>query len=82
MCASGGSAALCIEKLVESGVPEERITFINLVSVDKGIRTVMERFPKVKMITACIDPVLNGEKYICPGLGDFGDRYFGSKLPL
>ena len=81
MCASGGSAAMCIQKLIESGVSQDRITFINLVTVDKGIRTVMETYPEVRMITACIDPELNDQKYICPGLGDFGDRYFGSKLP-
>ena len=72
---------MCIQKLIESGVSQDRITFINLVTVDKGIRTVMETYPEVRMITACIDPELNDHKYICPGLGDFGDRYFGSKLP-
>lgn len=62
-------------------MPEERITFINLVTVDEGVRIIMQTFPKVKMITASIDPELNDSRYICPGLGDFGDRYFGSKLP-
>ena len=82
MCATGGTAAMCIQKLIDSGVSEDRITFINLVTVDKGTRKVLETFPKVRMITACIDPHLNESRYICPGLGDFGDRYFGSKLPL
>jgi uracil phosphoribosyltransferase len=82
MCATGGSAAMCIQKLIESGVSQDRITFINLVTVESGIKKVMEQFPEVRVITACIDPVINDAKYICPGLGDFGDRYFGSKLPL
>ena len=82
MCASGGSAVMCIEKLIEAGVSEDRITFINLVTVERGIKKVMEAYPKVRMITASIDPILNHDSYICPGLGDFGDRYFGSKLPL
>ena len=82
MCATGGSAAMCIQKLIESGVSQDRITFINLVTVESGIKKVMEQFPEVRVITACIDPVINDAKYICPGLGDFGYRYFGSKLPL
>ena len=82
MCATGGSAAMCIDKLIESGVKEENITFINLITCDRGIKKIMGNCPKVRMLIACIDPVLNNSKYICPGLGDFGDRYFGSKLPL
>ena len=82
MCATGGSAAMCIDKLIESGVKEENITFINLITCDRGIKKIMDNYPKVRMLIACIDPVLNNSKYICPGLGDFGDRYFGSKLPL
>jgi len=82
MCASGGSAVMCIEKLIEVGVSEDRITFINLVTVDRGVKKVMDTYPKVRMITASIDSHLNDDSYICPGLGDFGDRYFGSKLPL
>lgn len=35
----------------------------------------------MRVITAAIDPILNDDKYIVPGLGDFGDRYFGSRLP-
>ena len=73
---------MCIQKLIDSGVKEERITFINLICVDRGIKKVMETYPKIRLLTACIDPVLNDASYICPGLGDFGDRYFGSKLPL
>lgn len=82
MCGTGGSAAMCIAKLIESGVSEDRITFINLVTVERGTKKVMETYPKIRMITACIDPIMNDACYICPGLGDFGDRYFGSKLPL
>ena len=81
MCATGGTAAMCIQKLVDAGVAEERITFINLITVEQGVAKVMGAHPKVRMLTACVDPVLNGSGYICPGLGDFGDRYFGSKLP-
>ena len=81
MLATGGSVNLCIAKLKEHGVEEENITFINLVSCEYGLQKIHSLFPKVKVITAAIDPILNEHKYIVPGLGDFGDRYFGSRLP-
>lgn len=45
MCATGGTAAMCIQKLIDSGVSEDRITFINLVTVDRGIQKVMDAYP-------------------------------------
>lgn len=81
MCGTGGTATMCIQKLIEAGVKEENITFINLVCCDFGINKVLGDYPKIRMITAAIDPVLNDSKYIAPGIGDFGDRFFGSKLP-
>jgi uracil phosphoribosyltransferase len=81
MCATGGTAVMCIDKLIERGVPEENITFINLVCSEEGADKVLKRFTKVKMITACVDQSMNEQRYILPGLGDFGDRYFGSRLP-
>ena len=81
MLATGGSVLMCIEKLKEKGVNEDKITFINLVSCEEGLTNLHLRYPQVKVITASVDPILNHQKYIVPGLGDFGDRYFGSKLP-
>ncbi len=81
MLATGGSIVICISKLIEAGVPEERITFINLISCETGLNKLHSQYPKVKVITAAIDPVLNENMYIIPGLGDFGDRYFASHLP-
>jgi uracil phosphoribosyltransferase len=62
-------------------VEEEKITFINLIACETGLNNLHTKYPKVRVITAAIDPVLNNNKYIIPGLGDFGDRYFASKLP-
>ncbi|KAG0348286.1 Uracil phosphoribosyltransferase, synthesizes UMP from uracil, partial [Podila humilis] len=76
--ATGGSAIKAIESLTEHGVPENKILFLNLLSCPEGIRAVTARFPAIKIITAEIDPCLNGKKYIVPGLGDFGCRYFGT----
>lgn len=81
MCGTGGTATMCIQKLIDEGVKEEAIIFINLVTCDRGISKVLDDYPKVRMITAAVDPVMNEHCYITPGIGDFGDRFFGSRLP-
>lgn len=63
------------------GVSADRITFVNLVSSEKGLERLFQDHPGINVITACLDEGMNSEKYIVPGLGDFGDRYFGSRLP-
>ncbi|KAG0147930.1 hypothetical protein CROQUDRAFT_655515 [Cronartium quercuum f. sp. fusiforme G11] len=78
MLATGGSAIKAIEVLIEHGVPEERIIFLNLVASPEGLLNVFEKYPTVKVISAWVDEGLNEKKYIIPGLGDFGDRYFTS----
>ena len=65
----------------EAGVLAENITFINLISVDQGLNKVLNDHPGVNIITAAIDSGINEHKYIVPGLGDFGDRYYGSNIP-
>jgi len=42
------------------------------------LNNIFKKYPEIKVITAAIDPVLNDSRYIVPGLGDFGDRYFGT----
>lgn len=78
MLATGGSACEAIEVLKEHGVGEEKIIFINLISCPEGIEKVCEAFPAVKVVTGFIDKSLNDRAFILPGLGDFGDRYFGT----
>lgn len=78
MLATGGSVCKAIEVLKENGVPEEKIIFINLVSAPEGIKAFQNYAPKVKIITGFIDPKLDENAYIIPGLGDFGDLYFGT----
>jgi uracil phosphoribosyltransferase len=72
--ATGGSAIRAIEVLLASGVPEERIIFLNLVASPEGVERVTRRFEHVRIISAWLDEGLNEKKYIVPGLGDFGDR--------
>lgn len=79
MLASGGSASMCIQSLLDKGVREENIVFINLISVEEGIQNLFEKFPKIKIVTSKCDPVLLPIKYIAPGLGDFGDRFYGTQ---
>ncbi|CDO55385.1 hypothetical protein DV451_002117 [Geotrichum candidum] len=76
MLATGGSAAMAVDVLKERGVPEERILFLNLLAAPEGIKLFTEKFPQVKIITGAIDDCLDEKKYISPGLGDFGDRYY------
>ncbi|MCD6471407.1 uracil phosphoribosyltransferase [bacterium] len=78
MLATGGSASVAIRVLKEAGVKEKKIIFLNLVSCPQGLKNVLKKFPKIKIVTAAIDNYLNKKAFIVPGLGDFGDRYFGT----
>uniref|UniRef100_A0A0H5FRQ7 uracil phosphoribosyltransferase n=1 Tax=Leucosporidium scottii TaxID=5278 RepID=A0A0H5FRQ7_9BASI len=78
MLATGGSAIKAIEVLLDHGVPQSRIVFLNLVASPEGLQAMYKAYPEVKVVTAWIDESLNEQKYIVPGLGDFGDRYFTS----
>lgn len=80
MLATGGSAIRAVEILIDQyQVKEERIIFLNVVSCPEGIKNFSTRFPKIHIVTSAIDECLNEHKYIVPGLGDFGDRYFGTQ---
>lgn len=69
---------MAVEVLLKHGVPEDRILFLNLIASPEGIANFAQRFPKLRIITAFIDEGLDEHNYIVPGLGDFGDRYFGT----
>ena len=77
MLATGGSACDAIELLKEKGV--KKIKFLCIISAPEGLKKVTNKFPDVKIYTACIDDHLNENMYIVPGLGDAGDRIFGTK---
>lgn len=76
MLATGGSAMKAVEVLLENGVKQDRILFLNLLASPEGIQTFYEKYPEIKIITGSIDQGLDEKKYIVPGLGDFGDRYY------
>lgn len=76
--ATGNSANQAIQLLIEKGVPESHIIFLNLISAPEGIHCVCKRFPSLKIVTSEIDVALNEEFRVIPGMGEFGDRYFGT----
>jgi len=81
MLATGGSALRAIEVLVSAphNVDPERIVFCNMICAPEGLRAMAEAYPMIKIVTAAVDDHLNDEKFIVPGLGDYGDRFFNSE---
>ncbi|MBR0026091.1 MAG: uracil phosphoribosyltransferase [Clostridia bacterium] len=76
MLATGGSAVAGIKVLQEAGCKSVRM--VNLIAAPEGIRTVQEACPDVDIFVAAVDDHLNDHGYIVPGLGDAGDRLFGT----
>jgi len=76
MLATGGSAVQALTLLREAGATDLRLVCI--VSAPEGIAAVESAHPEVPILTAAIDRELNADKYILPGLGDFGDRLYGT----
>eukprot|EP00899_Mesostigma_viride_P011822 jgi/Mesvir1/20640/Mv14862-RA.1 len=76
--ATGNSAVQAIKILLRHGVPQQRIIFLNLISAPEGIQMVCNMFPDVTIVTSEIDAGLNDDFRVMPGVGEFGDRYFGT----
>lgn len=76
MLATGGSAVAAITQLRAAGA--RAVRYMCLVSCAEGIARLRAEHPEVPVFTAAVDPVLNTVAYIVPGLGDAGDRYFGT----
>ena len=77
MLATGGSAMDAIDLLKSKGV--KKIKFLCIIASPEGLKVVSKKHPDVKIYCAHIDEYLNENKYIVPGLGDAGDRIFGTK---
>ena len=76
MLATGGSAAQALDLIKEAGGRDTRMVCI--VAAPEGMKVLEERHPEVDVFTAALDDHLNDRAYIVPGLGDFGDRLFGT----
>ena len=77
MLATGGSASAAIQFLKDRGCKD--IKLMNLIAAPEGVKTVMDAHPDVDIYVASLDEKLNEHAYIVPGLGDAGDRLFGTK---
>ena len=77
MLATGGSAVAAIDFLKQRGC--KNIIMMNIIGCPEGVKTVQEAHPDVELYLAAVDERLNEHAYIIPGLGDAGDRIFGTK---
>ncbi|MFR1138939.1 MAG: uracil phosphoribosyltransferase, partial [Anaerococcus vaginalis] len=77
MLATGGSACDAIQRLKEKGCTSLKL--LNIIAAPEGIKRVQEEHPDVDIYIAQLDEKLNDDCYIVPGLGDAGDRLFGTK---
>ena len=76
MLATGGSAVAALDLLAEQDA--QHIRLVNLVAAPEGIRRVRKKYPRLPIFTAAVDRGLNEKGFILPGLGDAGDRLFGT----
>lgn len=79
MLATGGSAVAAIDALLKRGAQPNSIKFCCLVAAPEGVKVLQEAHPEIDIYAAALDERLNEDGYILPGLGDAGDRLFGTK---
>jgi uracil phosphoribosyltransferase len=79
MLATGGSAVAAIDALLKRGAHPQSIKFCCLVAAPEGVKVLQEAHPEIDIYAAALDERLNENGYILPGLGDAGDRLFGTK---
>jgi uracil phosphoribosyltransferase len=79
MVATGNSAVYAVDVLKKRGVTDDQILFLALVAAPEGVEVFHAAHPDVKLYVASLDRNLNDHAYIVPGLGDAGDRIFGTK---
>jgi len=77
MLATGGSAVAAVSALSRAGA--QKIRFLCLVAAPEGVKAMLDAHPKVPVYAASLDRELNAKGYILPGLGDAGDRLFGTR---
>lgn len=78
MLATGNSAVAAVDILIRHGAHPSKVKFISLVAAPEGVRIFNQKYPRVPIFTAALDMKLNEKAYIIPGLGDAGDRLFGT----
>ncbi|MCP5505963.1 MAG: uracil phosphoribosyltransferase [Chlamydiales bacterium] len=78
MIATGGSTLLTLKKLLSLGAHPSRISIVSMIGAPEGKEAILAPYPKIHLHIAILDTKLDAKKYIVPGLGDFGDRFFGT----
>ncbi|KAH9636417.1 hypothetical protein HF086_013471 [Spodoptera exigua] len=77
--ATGAAAIMAIRVLLDHDVPEHNISLVSLLMAEIGVHSIAYAFPQVKIVTSALDPEINEKFYVLPGIGNFGDRYFGTE---
>ncbi|KAK9711166.1 Uridine kinase [Basidiobolus ranarum] len=77
--ATGAAGMMALRVLLDHDVPEDRIVFLSILSTPQGLHAISKAFPKVRIVTSMVDPGLSHNLFIEPGMGNFGDRYFGTE---
>jgi uracil phosphoribosyltransferase len=78
MIATGGTLEMVLSLLKERGVQEKNILIASICVAPEGLLRLNAKFPEIRIVMSVLDDRLNEKKYIVPGLGDFGDRFFGT----
>ncbi|XP_078718831.1 uridine-cytidine kinase-like 1 isoform X2 [Lampetra fluviatilis] len=78
---TGAAALMAIRVLLDHDVCEDKIFLVSLLMAEMGVHSVAYAFPSVKIITTAVDKKVNDKFHIIPGIGNFGDRYFGTDAP-
>ncbi|XP_033860261.1 uridine-cytidine kinase-like 1 isoform X2 [Acipenser ruthenus] len=78
---TGAAALMAVRVLLDHDVQEDKIFLLSLLMAEMGVHSVAYAFPKVRIITTAVDKNVNNEFHIIPGIGNFGDRYFGTDAP-
>jgi uracil phosphoribosyltransferase len=76
MLATGGSIVSAIDILVNKGVCVDKVVLIHALAAPEGLEYIQSKYPTIKGVIGVLDSHLNDRKYIIPGLGDFGDRFY------
>ncbi|XP_036178849.1 uridine-cytidine kinase-like 1 isoform X8 [Myotis myotis] len=75
---TGAAAMMAVRVLLDHDVPEDKIFLLSLLMAEMGVHSVAYAFPRVRIITTAVDKRVNDLFRIIPGIGNFGDRYFGT----
>ncbi|MEW2067694.1 uracil phosphoribosyltransferase [Streptomyces sp. NPDC007346] len=78
MLATGGSVLAALNVLRETGVPDENVVLINFLASPTGLERVSLAAPDMKIVTSAVEDGMNENAFMIPGIGDFGDRFFGT----